>query len=67
VVSRHKEAVKKETLAFTPYQNDGLGIDMQVAAGINGKTEVFFGGVRIFFTEILEQGTFAYHHVAAEP
>jgi hypothetical protein len=45
---QHKEAVKKETLALAPYKNDGLGIDMQVAAGINGKTEVFIGGVRIF-------------------
>jgi hypothetical protein len=53
---RHKEAVKKDTLAFTPYQNDGLGIDMQVAAGINGKTEVFFGGVRISSPRFLSKG-----------
>ncbi|HTS69121.1 MAG TPA: hypothetical protein VMO17_09055 [Terriglobia bacterium] len=43
----HKEALKKEARALSPYKNDGLGIEMQVAAGINGKVEVFSGGVRI--------------------
>ena len=45
---RHKEAVKQETLALTSYKNDGLGFEMQVAAGINEKVEPFSGGVRIF-------------------
>ena len=44
----HKAAVIKETLALTPYKNDGLGFEMQVAAGIDEKVEPFAGGVRIF-------------------
>jgi hypothetical protein len=44
----HKEAVKKETLVPTSYKNDGLGFEMQVAAGIDEKVEIFSGGVRIF-------------------
>ena len=44
----HKAAVKEETLKLTPYKNDTLGVDMQVAAGINDKVESFPGGVRIF-------------------
>jgi hypothetical protein len=44
----HKAAVIKETLALTPYKDDGLGVEMQVAAGINKKVEPFAGGVRIF-------------------
>ncbi|MGA3327011.1 MAG: hypothetical protein ABSF45_21310 [Terriglobia bacterium] len=44
----HKAAVTKETLALTSYKNEGLGIEMQVAAGINEKVEPFTGGVRIF-------------------
>jgi len=44
----HKEAMKKEAWALTPYKNDGLGIEMQVAAGLYDKVEVFSGGVRIF-------------------
>jgi len=44
----HREAVEKETLAPTSYKNDGLGFEMQVAAGINEKVELFSGGVRIF-------------------
>jgi hypothetical protein len=49
----HKEAVKQKTLALTPYENDGLGIDMQIAAGLNGKTEIFIGGVRIYSPKLL--------------
>jgi hypothetical protein len=45
---KHKEAVIEETLAFTSYKNDDLGIEMQVAAGINEKAELFNGGVRIY-------------------
>ncbi|MFZ0960491.1 MAG: hypothetical protein WAO35_06260 [Terriglobia bacterium] len=44
----HKETVEKETLAPISYQNDGLGIEMQVAAGIDQKVESFSGGIRIF-------------------
>ena len=35
-------------MAPTSYKNDGLGFEMQVAAGINEKVEPFSGGVRIF-------------------
>lgn len=44
----HKAAVIAETLQPTPFKNDGLGVEMQVAAGINEKIEPFSGGVRIF-------------------
>jgi hypothetical protein len=43
----HKEAVKKRTLAPVSYKNDDLGIDLQVAAGIDEKVRPFAGGVRI--------------------
>jgi hypothetical protein len=43
----HKEVVRKETLKLVPYNNLDLGIDMQVAAGIDDKVESFSGGVRI--------------------
>jgi hypothetical protein len=44
----HKEAVKEKTLKLTPFKNEGLGVEMQVAAGINEKVETFSGGVRTF-------------------
>lgn len=44
----HKAAVRNETLDLKPYSNEGLGVDMQVAAGIDEKVEPFPGGVRIF-------------------
>jgi hypothetical protein len=44
----HKQHVIDEAMALTSYKNDDLGIEMQVAAGINGKVEPFSGGVRIF-------------------
>jgi len=44
----HKAAVIQDTLRLTPFKNDGLGVEMQVAAGINEKVESFSGGVRIF-------------------
>jgi hypothetical protein len=44
----HKAAVIKDTLHLTPFKNDGLGVEMQVAAGISEKVEPFSGGVRIF-------------------
>jgi hypothetical protein len=52
----HKANVIKDTLTLTPYKNDGLGIDMQVAAGINEKVETFSGGVRIFSPRYLDTG-----------
>ena len=44
----HKAKVKEETLALTPYKNNDLGFEIQMAAGINEKVEPFAGGVRIF-------------------
>ena len=49
----HKEAVRRKTLELTPYNSEGLGIDMQVAAGLNGKTEIFIGGCRIYSPKLL--------------
>ena len=57
---------EKGNVGAHSYKNDGLGIEMQVAAGINGKTECFIRGRPDFFTKILEQGTFHHHHFAAE-
>jgi len=53
---KHKEAVINETLKLTPYKDDNLGIEMQVAAGINRKVESFSGGVRIFSPSFLSTG-----------
>lgn len=52
----HKAAVTKETLSLTDYKNADLGIEIQVAAGINGKIEPFPGGVRIFSTRFWSVG-----------
>jgi len=45
---RHEQQVTENTLKLLSYQNDGLGIEMQVAAGIYGKVDSFGGGVRIY-------------------
>jgi hypothetical protein len=45
---RHKAAVIAETLRPTPYKNDSLGVEVQIATGIDEKVEPFPGGVRIF-------------------
>ncbi len=44
----HKEEVIKKTLALTSCNTDDLGFEVQVAAGINEKSELFSGGVRVF-------------------
>ncbi len=44
---QHEQHVRDETLALLPYRNDGLGLEIQVAAGIYGKVADFPGGVRI--------------------
>ena len=44
----HKQRVEEETLRLTPYRNDSMGIDMQVAAGIYGKVESVPGGAKIY-------------------
>lgn len=43
----HNQRVAEETLVLMPYHNDGLGLDMQVAAGIYGRLESFPGGAKI--------------------
>jgi hypothetical protein len=45
---KHEAAVVERTLKLTPYTNEGLGVEMQVAAGINEKVETFSGGVKLF-------------------
>jgi hypothetical protein len=44
---RHHQRTVEKALKLLPYRNDGLGIQMQVAAGIYGKVESFPGGVKI--------------------
>ncbi len=53
---KHKEAVKAQTLALTPYENKDMGIDLQVAAGLNERAETFPGGVRIFARKFMTAG-----------
>ena len=43
----HEQRVRDETLTLSPYRNDSLGVDMQVASGFYSKIESFAGGVRI--------------------
>jgi hypothetical protein len=43
----HQERVREQTLQQTPYHNEALGIDMQIANGLNGNVETFPGGVKI--------------------
>jgi len=47
----HKQRVAEQTLKLLPYQNEGLGIELQVAAGLYGKIEAFAGGVKIYRPE----------------
>ena len=52
----HNERVTEKTLQLLPYENDGLGIKMQVAAGIYGKVKSFPGGVRIYRPRLIGSG-----------
>ena len=52
----HQQHVADVTLKPLPYKNDGLGIEMQVAAGIYGKVESFPGGIRIYRSALLGNG-----------
>ncbi|MEJ2008252.1 MAG: hypothetical protein P8Z30_08875 [Acidobacteriota bacterium] len=45
-----------KALQLLPYQNQKLGIDMQVAAGIYGKVDDFPGGIRIYRSHFFSQG-----------
>lgn len=52
----HEQRVTAAMLTLLPYQNEGLGIQMQVAAGIYGKVETYPGGVRIYRPWLLGGG-----------
>lgn len=52
----HKLAVKEETLKPVPYKNASLGVELQVAAGLNDHVETFPGGVRIYSTRFWSIG-----------
>jgi len=52
----HKQRVADAALQLLPYQDDGLGIQMKVAAGIYGKVAVYPGGIRIYRPSIFEKG-----------
>jgi hypothetical protein len=43
----HQQRVTEEILNQRPYHNDSLGIDLQIADGLNGSIETFPGGVKI--------------------
>jgi hypothetical protein len=45
-----------KVLQLLPYQNQTLGIDMQVAAGIYGKVDDFPGGVKIYRSHLFGSG-----------
>lgn len=53
---RHLLRVTEATLELLPYRNDGLGIEMQVAAGIYGKVESAPGSVRIYRSRLVVTG-----------
>jgi len=53
---RHQADVADAAQKLLPYQNEGLGIDMQVAAGIYGKVQDVPGGVRIYRPKFLANG-----------
>src|SRR6266545_1319005 len=61
----HKQRVTEKTLSLLPYRNDGLGIEMQVAAGIYGKVTTFPGGVRIYRSRLI--GTGPYLTITSQP
>jgi hypothetical protein len=48
----HRQAVTESLQKMLPYENQSLGIDMQVAAGIYGKVQAIPDGVRIYRPEV---------------
>lgn len=52
----HKQRVADAILRQIPYQNDGLGLRMQVAAGIYDKVQVYAGGTKIYHSGLLGGG-----------
>lgn len=53
---RHQADVAEAAQKLLPYQNQEIGIDMQVAAGIYGKVESVPGGVRIYRPKLFGNG-----------
>jgi hypothetical protein len=53
---RHQQDVAEAAQTLLPYQNQDLGIEMQVAAGIYGKVEAVPGGVHIYRPKLLAKG-----------
>ena len=43
----HHQRVSDETLKQSPYHNDAMGIDLQIADGLYGNVESFPGGLKI--------------------
>jgi hypothetical protein len=52
----HQQDVAEAAQKLLPYQNQELGIDMQVAAGIYGNVESVPGGVRIYRPKMFSKG-----------
>jgi hypothetical protein len=48
----HRQAVTDALQKMLPYQNQSLGLEMQVAAGIYGKVQTIPDGVRIYRPEL---------------
>lgn len=52
----HKQRTADAALKQLPYQNSGLGIQMQVASGIYGSVRDFAGGVKIYRSHLFDGG-----------
>ena len=52
----YKQRKAEQTLKLLPYQNEGLGIDLQVAAGIYGRVQTTAGSVKIYRPELWSAG-----------
>ncbi len=52
----HEQRVADAALQLLPYQNDGLGVQMKIAAGIYGKVDVYPGGIKIYRPSVFEAG-----------
>jgi len=48
----HQQRVAEATLKLLPYHNEGLGVDLQIAAGFYSRIQSFAGGVRIYRPEL---------------
>ncbi|HEY6292049.1 MAG TPA: hypothetical protein VI455_10900 [Terriglobia bacterium] len=53
---QHQQNVMDAAQKLLPYRNDGLGLDMRVAAGIYGKVVDSPGGVRIYRPKLFGDG-----------